>query len=235
MVIRPLAAVGKRYGLSSVVVVPMQRRIRKPEVKSAPLRTKVSVVRAVGNPLAEEERKLTLQTEVVQLKTQGLSHRAIAQELGISTISVAKYLSDGLEEYHATRDNAVKDYLALCLARYDRIYRTWLPLSEPRYVMVKDDEGLETEVFYPPDPEATRIILTAQRDAAKMMGLNKVRVEHTGKDGANIAVDLDWNSLSDEQLEKFGESGDFSVIRAFAGAIAGARPARAAEATGSED
>lgn len=211
----------------------MQRRIRKSPAKPAPVQAKLSLV-GLPRGIEDEERQLTLQTQVVQFKTQGLTHRQIADELKISTSAVTKYLSDGLEEYHAVRDDAVRHYLAIALARYDRIYRTWLPLAEGYTLTVKDEEGLESEVVYPPDPEATRIILTAQRDAARIMGLNKVRVEHTGKDGANIAVDVDWNTISDEQLEKFGASGDTGLLRAFAGAIAGAGSARTASASDGE-
>jgi len=202
------------------------------------------------NPLAKQTQKLIAQRveadlataaikrglceDVVNLKAEGYSHNQIADKLGISTIEVATKLVEGLSEYFAERDEAVSRYLAVANARYDRIFRTWLPRAESRVVVTEGAMGERVEVVYPPDPDAAKVVLTAMRDAARMMGLNKVRVEHTGKDGGAIEVDIDWNSLTDEQLEKFKSTNDIGVLRAFAGTVASACRAGDSTSTGSE-
>lgn len=211
----------------------MRRRIRK----AAPA-TKAKSASSKKNPFAAQTERLIEQRveadrfanalmrgraeDVVNLKAEGMSHGQIAKALGITSIEVTEALVAGLEEYFAERDEAVRRYLAVANARYDRIFRTWMPLAEPRVVVTQGAMGERVEVFYPPDPEAARVVLTAMRDAARMMGLNKVRIEHTGKDGGKIEVDIDWTNLSDEQLEKFKSTNDVGVLRAFTSAASSA-------------
>lgn len=213
----------------------MQRRIRKPiaATPEKPVKRKkhLSVVQKVRDQRVDVEVATSrmkdaheaahLRYTVMEMKERGLSHYHIAEALGIDTIKVTTCLRDALEEYYADRDDAVKNYLAIANARYDRIFRTWMPLAEPRIEIVEDEDGNKTEIVHKGDPEAARIVLTAMRDAAKMMGLNKIRVEHTGKDGAAINVDVDFTSMNDEQLAKFAETGDLGILRSFAGAVAG--------------
>lgn len=193
----------------------------KPKTKASSSRPPVDL-KLVGTPFEDEERRLHMQAEVMRLKTEGASHTDIAKALGISMKAVVEYLTGALDEYFADKKDEVRKYLAIANARYDRILRTWMPRAEGRTRIVKDEDGGEIEVVDPPDAEAARVVLTAMRDQARMLGLNKIRVEHTGKDGGAINIDVDWGNLSDEQLARFAETGDVGLLRSFAGALASA-------------
>jgi hypothetical protein len=209
----------------------MQRRIAKRTAKPTTSKPKLLLA---GTPFEDEERRLQLQTDVMRLKTEGFSHGEIAKSLGITASKVTDLLTSSLDEYFADKKDEVRRFLAVANARYDRILRTWMPRAEGRYRKVKNEDGTEVEVFDPPEPEAARVVLTAMRDQARMLGLNKIRVEHTGKDGGAINVDVDWGNLSDEQLARFAETGDVNILHAFAGALASASAARDPSPSGTE-
>lgn len=172
--------------------------------------------------------------QIVYLSAQGMNHSQIAKELNISTVEVSKGLVDGLDEYYADRDDAVKKYLGIASARYARLLRTWFPLAEPRTEIVVGALNERVEVVHPPDPEAARIVAAIIRDMNRMMGLNKVRMEHTGKDGGKIEFDhsIDWSKLTEEQLAKFQDTNDVGILQAFSHATPGESGAGDPSATG---
>lgn len=216
----------------------MRRPLPPEEQKPSKAKPKLAVVKAPEPPAPAQDpvlgviEELNVQQQVLHLKTEGFNNTEIARKLGITTHRVTQALVTSLDEYYADRDGAVQRYLAVAQARYDRIFRTWMPLAEPRIEVVKNDDGVEMEIVHPPNAEAARVVLTAMRDLAKIMGLNKLRVEHTGKDGESININVDWNTLTDEQLRKFTETGDTGFLRALSGALASASGAGVASATG---
>lgn len=162
----------------------------------------------------------TLQREALDLKVAGWSHSEIADELGISPFQVTTLLFDGLEEYKIERDEAAKRFVAVTTHRYELIHRKWWPLALGYTEKVEGPEGEVVEVHHEPDPHAAKIVLKAMADAAKVLGLQKLRVEHTGANGGAIQAEIDWTRLTDEQIHKI-RNGDFSAIHALAGAANG--------------
>lgn len=176
----------------------------------------------VPSPIVKKATSLTLQRRAFQLKTAGYSNPEIADELGVAYHEVTSLLFDGLEEYKTKRDEAAQQFLTVAMARYEALHKKWFPRAMGRTEIVKDEDGQDIELHHEPDPEAYRLVTAAMRDAARMLGLQKLRVEHTGADGGMIrtGVEIDWTRLSDEQLEKI-QRGDFTVLRALAGGFAG--------------
>lgn len=199
-------------------VKPKLRRGPKPGVKKLiGAGTKTTMPISMETRARSYERqRLTIEYQAMQLKLFGHDVHSIAEKLSIMAEDVPAMLLAGLAEYRMDRDDAIKKYLSLADARYDRIYRTYMPLMEERRekVMQENEDGdmEEVEVIHPPDPEAARIVLKAQADQARMYGLNKVRVEHTGANGGAISVHASMiGALSIEQLERVSK-GDYTVF-----------------------
>lgn len=213
----------------------IRRRTKKSGSSSPPNPPKLELVRAPTNPLEEDIRELQLREDVFRMKSEGYTHSEISKALGIGPKRITELVMESIDAYNAKHEDEVRKFIAMQKARYDRIYRTWMPRAEGFTREVIDaDTGDKHEVIEPPDPEAARVVLMAMRDAAKMMGLNKMRVEHTGANGGAINIDVDWNTISDEQLARFVETGDPGILRAVAGAFASASAARTPEASGTE-
>lgn len=171
-----------------------------------------------------------MQTQAVQLKTEGYTHVQIADELNVPVHTVPKLLADGLREYTSSRDEAVKKSIAIQTARYDRLFQKWMPRAIGRKEMVENKDGAMVEITHAPDPEAARIVASLMRDYGRMFGLNKIRVEHTGAGGGPIlSHNFDWSMLTDEQLAQ-AASGNVEVLRALPGASASSGSARVEEA-----
>lgn len=175
-------------------------------------------------PVAKKAFELSQQRKAFQLKIAGYTHEEIADELGLQPWNVGALLNGALVEYEVERDKAAKQFLTVAIARYEALHKAWFPKAMGYTESVRQKDGTYLEVHHPPDAEAYRLVLTALRDAAKLFGLNKLRVEHTGANGGAVQVDVDWTHLSDEQLEKLTR-GDFGVLRALA---AGANPGASA-------
>lgn len=153
-----------------------------------------------------KEQRLLAAEKALELKVTGFSIQEIARQMELHSAEIPRLLLEGLKEYYADRDEELQKYAALHDARYDLIFRAYLPLARGYVEKVTDDDGDVIEIVHPPDPEATRIVLTAMRDAAKMRGLNKTRVEITGKDGDAIRIKA-------EQISGFSEEDCNRILR----------------------
>lgn len=168
-------------------------------------------------------QELEQRDQVFRMKSEGFSHAEISRVLGIGPIRITELFMRSIDEHHEDHKEEVRKFIAMQNARYNRLYRTWIPRAEGFTRKVRDAEtGDEHEIVEPPDPEAARVVAVAMRDHAKLMGLNKMRVEHTGANGGAINIDVDWTNLSDDQLARFVETGDPTLLRSIASAFAGA-------------
>lgn len=166
------------------------------------------------SPLSLEKtvEDLKLQARALDLATSGCHHREIADALGIHISRVPSLLTDALGELVEKRDVAAERFFSMHRRRYDVLIRQWLPKATDRVIEVKNEDGAIVEQFIPADPKAAMIMAKLQADYAKMFGLTKVRVEHTGVNGGPIQnVHIDWTRATDEQLKQ-AAAGDEVVI-----------------------
>jgi len=158
-----------------------------------------------------ETQRLELERRAVELKMSGHTVSDIAKALEVAASDVPPMLLAGFEEYRADRDDAITRYVSLATARYEKILQEWWPRAQSKTVQVELEDGSMGEVTYPGDPEATKIVLKIHSDMSKMLGLNKMRVEHTGKNGGAIEATIDLKQFSSDQLEKI-IAGDHSPL-----------------------
>lgn len=213
--------------------------LSKPASK-APAKKKAIVPETPNLPVRSFEKTvldLEQQATAVQMKVEGFSHPEIAAALSVPVGRVPGLLADGLEEYREKRNKAVDKYFALHTRRYDVLFKKWMPKALGHVVQVKNEEGAMVDVTIPPDPEAARIVAAYMRDAARMFGFNKLRVEHTGAHGGpivNVNAHIDWSRATDEQLAQ-ASAGNQEVIRLLSGADASGGAARDASEDEGED
>lgn len=156
-------------------------------------------------------KEIQLQKRIIEHKTDGWSVTEIAEELGLSKIYVANLMAKGLDDYFIDRDLAMRRYLTVAEARLEGLFRTYAPRA--RGYVERYHDG--TEVVHQPDLAAANFCLKVVRDGLKAFGLNRIRIEHTGKDGEAIRAEIDWTKMSDEQIHKFLGAGDTSVLRSY--------------------
>ncbi len=181
-------------------------------------------------------RILSLQYKAIMMELDGYSPYEIAKELDLPRSQVLALIRSGLEEFVEKRDEAAGRKIALQNMRYDRLLKTWQPRALESTKKITDEDGNETEIVVPPDPKAAMVVAKLLKDQTSMHGLNKLRVEHTGKDGGAISYKIDVTALSDEQLEKAAK-GDFSFYRAalYGSDPSGSRIGETASAGGEEE
>lgn len=211
------------------------------EKKKAPVKKKAApiVETPVLPPRSFEAtvRDLEQQATAVRMKVEGYSHPEIAAALKVSVARVPSLLANGLEEYREKRNKAVEKYFALHTRRYDVLLQKWMPRALGAVVQVKNEDGAIVDATIPPDPEAARVVATYLRDAARMFGFNKLRVEHTGAHGGpivNVNANIDWSRATDEQLAQ-AAAGNPEVLRLLSGASPGGGSARDASSDEGED
>jgi len=191
-----------------------EKRLQKREKNEQFLRTNAQKTIGIA-PIDLQLRSMSLQEKVFHLRTNGYNEKQIAEKLNLTHFEVAQLVMDAFEEYYEKRDKAVQKFLGFASAVYDRLLQTWMPKATDHVETIRTDSG-PVEVIVPGDAEAARIVATYMRDAAKMYGLNKTRVEVTGKDGGAIKLDADWTlRLSDDQMEKVA-AGDLTLAQALA-------------------
>jgi hypothetical protein len=156
---------------------------------------------------------LVKQSDALQLSVMGHTHQEIADKLNVSKASVAGLLNEGLGELLEKRDKAADKFFSIHRRRYDLMIREWMPKAMDRIIQIKNDEGAFVDHFVPGDPKAAMIVAKLQADYAKMFGLNKMRVEHTGAHGGPILnMNIDWSRATDEQLAQ-AAAGNSEVVR----------------------
>lgn len=182
--------------------------------------------------------EVPLQEKVLNLRTQGYLPQEIARKLDLHPHEVGKLLLDAMEELTVRRDEAAQKYLQFANAVYNRLFQTWMPKAVDHYETIKTSDG-DVQVVVPGDPEAARLMGQYLRDAAKMHGLNKTRVEVTGKDGGPV-IDAkfilnQFNQFNEAQLEKI-RSGDQSFLSTISSAgVIGSGRVGAEEETETEE
>jgi len=135
--------------------------------------------------------------QVVALRRDGLTHREIAQELGISMATVTEDLKTILNDTIIKSAETAEENRQIQIDRLDRIIKSYSPLAFEWHKEKMRDRatGKDVVVECPPDPKYAQMILAAEKRRAELLALDKPQEKATQEVAVRIYEGVDISQV----------------------------------------